>query len=97
MSSTQKFLLDENIPKLLKIFLEEKGLSAGYAPKGTVNGELAALSLKKKCVLVSRDRDFTNPVLFPPKQFAGIIVFRIHPPLVDSFKYLVVIIFVVVL
>ena len=79
MSDT-KFLLDENIPKLAKNFLESKGHSAEYASKGTKNSELAYLALVRKCVLVSRDHDFDNPVLFPPKQFSGIIILSIHPP-----------------
>lgn len=80
MSSTPKFLLDENIPKLVKKFLDSRGYFSEYAPKGTFNGELAALALKKKHVLLSRDKDFTDPVRFPAKQFSGIVVFRIHPP-----------------
>ena len=79
MSDT-KFMLDENIPKLLKRFLESRGHSAEYAPKGTKNSKLASLALEKRRVLVSRDDDFLNPVLFPPRQFPGIIVFTIHPP-----------------
>jgi predicted nuclease of predicted toxin-antitoxin system len=80
VSDTPKFLLDENIPKLLKKVLESKGYSPEYASKGINNGRLASLALAKRCVLVSRDRDFINPVLFPPKQFPGIIILVSHPP-----------------
>ena len=74
------FLLDENIPKLVKRFLESEGYSVEYVPKGIKNSKLASLSLEKESVLVTRDNDFLDTILFPPKEFFGIIVFRIHPP-----------------
>src|SRR3989338_3404167 len=74
-----RFLLDENIPKLLKRSLASKGYSAEYAEKGTKNGKLASLALDKEIILLSRDRDFLDSVLFPPAQFAGIIVLISHP------------------
>ena len=80
MSDMLKFLLDENIPDLLKKFLNSKGYVAEYASKGINNGRLASLALARKRVLVSRDRDFLNSVMFPPKQFSGIIVLISHPP-----------------
>jgi len=30
--------------------------------------------------LVTRDHGFANTILYPPKQFHGIIVLHIHPP-----------------
>lgn len=84
MSDTPKFLLDENIPKLLKKFLESKDFSAEYALKGIRNSKLASVALEKKYILVSRDRDFLDPVLFPPHQFPGIIVLIPHPPKIEK-------------
>ena len=80
MLNSPKFLLDENIPKAVKNFLESKGFSVRYADKGIANGKLASLSKETKSVLVSRDSDFLNRLLFPPKDFSGIMVFVIHPP-----------------
>ena len=80
MSDSPKFLLDENIPRAIKSLLESKGFSAEYSQKGIVNGKLAGLSKSGKFVLVSRDSDFINTSMFPPKDFFGIIVFVIHPP-----------------
>ena len=80
MSDTLKFLLDENIPKLLKNFLESKGHSAKYESKGIKNSRLASLALDKEGILLSRDRDFLNSVSFPPAQFSRIIVLISHPP-----------------
>ncbi len=80
MSDSQKFMLDENIPRAIKSLLESKGFSAEYSQKGIVNGRLAGLSKAGKSVLVSRDSDFLNRSMFPPKDFFGIVIFIIHPP-----------------
>jgi predicted nuclease of predicted toxin-antitoxin system len=92
MSNTLKFLLDENVRVEVKEFLESKGLSAEYASKGISNGKLASLAKEKGLVLLTRDSDFINTVLFPPKQFSGMVVFRIHPPtaekLIKGLKFL---------
>jgi predicted nuclease of predicted toxin-antitoxin system len=61
-----KFLLDENIPRVLKLHLESLGHLAMYAAKGITNGRLAALSVSEDRVLVSRDA-----VLSSAKQFKG--------------------------
>ena len=80
MSYMLRFQLDENIPKLLKKWMVSRGHSAEYAEKGTKNGKLASLAIDKGFILLSRDRDFLNSVLFPPAQFSGIIVLIPHPP-----------------
>ena len=41
---------------------------------------MASLALSKGYILVTRDHDFANTILYPPKQFHGIIVLHIHPP-----------------
>ena len=80
MSVTLRFQLDENIPKLLRKSLVSMGCSAEYADKGAKNGKLASIALEKGLILLSRDRDFLDSVLFPPAQFSGIIVLTSHPP-----------------
>lgn len=84
MSNFPKFLLDENIRIEIEEFLKSKGFSAEYAAKGVSNGRLALLAKEKSLVLVSRDSDFLNRSIFPPKEFSGIIVFVIHPPTVEK-------------
>jgi predicted nuclease of predicted toxin-antitoxin system len=44
------------------------------------NRELASLAISKGYILVTRDYDFANTILYPPKQFHGIIILHIHPP-----------------
>ena len=84
MLNFPKFLLDENIRIEIKKFLKSKGFSAEYAAKGVSNGRLALLAKDKSLVLVSRDSDFLNRSMFPPKEFSGIMVFVIHPPTVEK-------------
>ena len=84
MSNFPRFLLDENVRIEVKEFLESKGFSAKYASKGISNGKLASLAKEKKIVLLSRDSDFLNTSLFPPKEFSGIVVFLIHPPTAEK-------------
>ena len=44
------------------------------------NRDLAALALRGGYVPVTREHDFADAVLYPPKRFHGIVVLRIHPP-----------------
>ncbi len=79
-----KFLLDENVPKSVKTFLEHEGVPAEYGPKGVRNTEIISLSREKRSVLITRDSDFLDRLLYPPREFSGIIVFRIHPPIPEK-------------
>jgi predicted nuclease of predicted toxin-antitoxin system len=56
------------------------GYVVEYAPKGLKNRELASLAISRECILVTRDKDFTNTSLYPPKRFYGMIILDIHPP-----------------
>ncbi|MCR6668684.1 MAG: DUF5615 family PIN-like protein [archaeon YNP-WB-040] len=60
--------------------MESKGHIAEYSSKGMRNRDLASLALSKGYILVTRDHDFANTILYPPKQFHGIIILHIHPP-----------------
>lgn len=77
---SSKFLLDENVPMEVREFLNSKGFSAEYVPKGIVNSEGASLAREEKCALLTRDTDFLNSDMFPPNEFYGMVVFLIHPP-----------------
>ncbi|NCO96813.1 MAG: hypothetical protein COY38_00040 [Candidatus Aenigmarchaeota archaeon CG_4_10_14_0_8_um_filter_37_24] len=78
--SPSEFLLDENIPKSVKQFIESAGFKVKYMPKGVMNSKAASLARETASVFVSRDSDFLNTSRFPPKQFSGMIIFAIHPP-----------------
>jgi predicted nuclease of predicted toxin-antitoxin system len=78
-----EFLLDENVRSEVKEFLEARGYRARYVPKGSTNGEVASMAREGR-VLLTHDLDFSNPLLYPPREFFGIVVIRIHPPTLDK-------------
>lgn len=81
-----KFLLDENVDVRLASFLERRGFSVLFPSKGLKNGAVASLAKKESSVLLTNDRDFANTDLFKPSEFAGIVVFAIHPPLLSKLE-----------
>ena len=84
MSDSQRFLLDENIPKSVGEFLKSRRFNAEYGPKGITNSELIALARNRETTLITRDEDFLNTSLYPPKEHKGIIVPVAHPPKADK-------------
>jgi len=74
------FLLDENVDIRLSSLLKNKGYSVLRVPAGIKNGAVIKLAQKENCILLTNDKDFANPLLFPKLKYQGIIVFHIHPP-----------------
>jgi len=74
------FFLDENVHAKLMPWLIQLGHNVDYIPKGTKNGQVIALGLKEKRILLTHDKDFSDAVHYPPKKHNGIIILRIHPP-----------------
>ncbi len=83
-SAPSRFLLDENIPRSVRRLLESQGFSAKYDEKGSKNSKLLSIAKQAGMGLISRDKDFLKTSLFPPKEYSGIIVFRIHPPTAEK-------------
>lgn len=79
-TTKSKFLLDENVDIRLAPFLKRKGFSVLITPKGLKNGAVAALAKKERAVFLTNDKDFANSDLFKPSEYAGMIIFFIHPP-----------------
>lgn len=79
-----KFLLDENIPSSVFKFLKIRGYKAFYVPKGAKDRDVAELAKREKAVLVTRDYDFANILLYPPQEFHGIIILKVHPPVAEK-------------
>ena len=75
-----KFLLDENVPRVISAFLTKKGYDVLLVPKGLKNGNVIRLSKNEKRVLITHDTDFVQPSLHPTSTIYAIIIFRIHPP-----------------
>ena len=67
--SNLKFLLDENTPMSVRKFLESKGFQVEYVPKGAEDNLVITLAKGKRAVLLTRDSDFANQILYPLKEW----------------------------
>jgi len=81
-----KFLADENIDARLVTYLVSRGIDITYGPKGLRNSLLLHLALREGRMLITKDTDFLNPVLYPLKDSPGILLLRIHPPDLEKTK-----------
>jgi predicted nuclease of predicted toxin-antitoxin system len=79
-----RFLIDENVPIQVMAWLQEKGHDAKRVPSGTKNGNVLALATSELRVVLTQDKDFANRLQYPPANYHGLIVFRIHPPIVEQ-------------
>ncbi len=48
--------------------------------RGSADDDLAAVCRREGRVIVTQDLDFSNIIAFPPEEYPGIIVFRLHDP-----------------
>lgn len=91
-----QFLLDENIPPAVGQFLRDKGFQTkevrdSLSP-GAPDDAVMALARQEGMMLVTFDKHFSNLLVYPPGSHDGIILIRIHPPLIrdiiNAFKQL---------
>lgn len=79
------FLTDENIFPAITRWLRAQGFDvkdvreAGLA--GASDRTLMKLAQQEQRTIVTFDKDFTNPLLYPLTDHFGVIRIRIHPPL----------------
>src|SRR3989338_2332858 len=78
-----RFFADENIRIEVVQFLQETH-DVVIVPKGIKNGNVIRLASAEKRILITRDRDFTNIVMYPPAKTSGIIWLHIHPPTIPD-------------
>jgi len=71
-----KFLLDENIPRELLLFLQANNYDAIIKPKGLMNGRLAYFSKIENRTLITQDKDFYN-YKFTKDKIHSIILIKI--------------------
>ena len=74
-----RFLLDENIPRRIYHVLKEHGHYVEYVPKGVDDETVINIAKEKNLVLITRDSDFADEIMYPPGSHPGIIVLRVHP------------------
>jgi predicted nuclease of predicted toxin-antitoxin system len=78
------FKIDENLHEEVAALLRQAGYDAlsvyDQNMQGHKDEDLAAVCKREGRVIVTQDLDFANIVAFPPEDYAGIIVFRLHDP-----------------
>ncbi len=74
-----RFLLNENIPRSIYRVLKEHGHYVEYVPKGVNDETVINIAKEKNLVLITRDSDFADEIMYPPGSHPGIIVLRVHP------------------
>lgn len=79
-----QFLVDENVPVQLIDWLQKNGHDAKRVPSGIKNGQVLALANSDFRILITQDKDFANRLQYPPAKFHGLIVLRIHPPVIEQ-------------
>ena len=81
-----KFLADENVSAYLVKHIAGFGYDIKYTQKGLKNSKLLKIAIEQERILITHDNDFANPSLYRPEDYQGIIVLRIHPPVIDKLK-----------
>ena len=81
-----RFLSDENFRRDVVKFLEHQGHDVKIVPANSSDKMVAALAKKEKRAILTNDADFSMSLQFSPRDYYGILVFRIHPPRFEKFK-----------
>jgi len=89
-----KFKIDENLPIEIAAMLRTEGYDATTVREqdlgGHDNPSLVSICSREERILVSLDLDFADLKTYPPGEFPGFMVFRVHqqskPHLMSLFK-----------
>ncbi|MBF0489134.1 MAG: DUF5615 family PIN-like protein [Candidatus Omnitrophica bacterium] len=81
-----QFLSDENFRLDVVEYLENQGHDVKKVSRRSSDSNVASLAKKEKRILLTNDSDFANTLRFKPKDYYGILVFRIHSPRFHKFK-----------
>ena len=81
-----RFLSDENFRWDVVKFLEAQGHDIKISPKKASDKIVANLAKKEKRILLTNDADFSVSLQFPPREYWGILIFRIHPPRFEKYQ-----------
>ncbi len=78
------FKIDENLHEEVAELLRQHGHDAvsvfGQHLQGHPDDDVAAVCRREGRVIVTLDLDFSNILTYPPEDYAGIIVLRLHDP-----------------
>lgn len=75
-----RILLDEDVHVKVMDWLTKRGHDVLRVPSGLKNGAVLELAQRESRVLLTRDKDFSNRLMYPPFRYKGIVILRIHPP-----------------
>ena len=77
-----KFVLDENVPKSSVEMLKSKGFEVEHISltelQGEEDGKIAEYAKNKKAILITKDKNFGNPLRYSKSSHYGLIIIRLH-------------------
>lgn len=77
-----KLKIDENLPIEAADLLRQASHDAATAPEqhlgGSSDSDIASVCQREKRALITLDTDFADIRAYPPQQFPGLIVLRLH-------------------
>ena len=86
-----KFLADENLFPQVVAYLRKSGhdvigiREAGFAQ--TTDDEIIKIAATEERSIITFDKHFGDILRYPPQNLPGIILIRIHPPLLEDILY----------
>jgi len=76
------FLIDASLPRSTKAAIESLGHNVvdvrDILSPASPDTEIASLALEQNRVILTRDFDFANILLYPPEKYQGIIVLKVR-------------------
>ncbi len=86
-----KFLTDENIFPPITSYLRKTGHDVKTAQESGLSNspddKIADLATREERTIITFDKHFGNIITYPPQDLFGIILIRIHPPLLNKIFY----------
>jgi predicted nuclease of predicted toxin-antitoxin system len=83
-----RFLTDENVFPQITSYLHKSGHDVNTVHKAgiskAVDDKVIELAIKENRTIITFDKHFGDILRYPPKNHFGIILIRIHPPLLDD-------------
>lgn len=83
-----KFLLDENVPPAVGVFLRSLDFDVVCAKDsgmlGASDNQIMDFARQERRTLITFDKHFADLVLYPPGTHWGVIRIRMHPPLLSN-------------
>lgn len=79
-----RFIIDENVRKEVIDFLKSSGHDIFLIPSGSEDEDIAQIAKEAKRIILTHDKHLADILMYPPKEYSGIIRIKIHPPSADT-------------